>query len=112
MYLWNSCIRKVKKLPDLSLSLSGDYCNIAYGFGYDEVSNDYKVVVLIDMFPYMEPWPEVTVYSSKTETWSRTGEFPGFMPVKYGVFVDGKLYWKSIKSGRRTIVFLDLATET
>ena len=43
VYLWNPSIRKFKRLPDTCLTQS-QVLNVAHGFGYDSLNNDYKVV--------------------------------------------------------------------
>ncbi|KAH0650251.1 hypothetical protein KY284_030163 [Solanum tuberosum] len=41
VFIWNPSIRKLKKLPS-----SGINCFYMYGFGYDELHDDYEVVVI------------------------------------------------------------------
>ncbi|KAF3627270.1 hypothetical protein FXO38_01948 [Capsicum annuum] len=41
LFLWNPVVRKYKKLPDFSTKLKdGGQCT--YGFGYDDIHDDYK----------------------------------------------------------------------
>ncbi|KAM3222748.1 hypothetical protein P3L10_022018 [Capsicum annuum] len=45
LILWNPAIRKYKKLPDFRTKLKDDgHCT--YGFGYDDIHDDYKVVLM------------------------------------------------------------------
>lgn len=118
LFLWNPFTRKSKKLPDLGLQLdkfnNHDY-SIAYGFGYDEFTDDYKVAVIIGDLEYLNDYdykPEVKIYSIKTESWKRIGDFYGFVLWNCGVFINGKLHWLLNRMICRHIFSLDLATET
>ncbi|XP_076895722.1 F-box/kelch-repeat protein At3g06240-like [Bidens hawaiensis] len=79
--------------------------DIVYGFGYDALSNDYKVVsVSYYHYSYLIP-PEdmfVHVYSVRNNTWTRAVDSPfdhsyfQNMHVS-GVFVSGFLHWIACK---------------
>ncbi|XP_060211960.1 F-box/kelch-repeat protein At3g23880-like [Lycium barbarum] len=43
VFLWNPSIREYKKLPDFGNDISDDD-RFVYGFGYDEIHDDYKVL--------------------------------------------------------------------
>ncbi|OIS98469.1 f-boxkelch-repeat protein [Nicotiana attenuata] len=64
--LWNPSIRKFKKLPD---PRGGYY--IMYGFGYDELHDDYKVVVISNSSSYnvLDHAVVVRIYSLKSDSW-------------------------------------------
>ncbi|XP_074356473.1 uncharacterized protein LOC141696192 [Apium graveolens] len=65
LWLWNPAIHQSKEL-----ALWSRTCWDKYGFGFDPVSNDYKVVVLV----YQESDRQMSsafVYSSNSETWTR-----------------------------------------
>ncbi|KAI5648195.1 hypothetical protein M9H77_34200 [Catharanthus roseus] len=57
--LWNPSIRKFKVLPIDAPSLS------SFGFGYDESSDDYKIIILTNYAKNGVPRMEVEIYSSK-----------------------------------------------
>ncbi|XAR54781.1 hypothetical protein NMG60_11030078 [Bertholletia excelsa] len=98
--LWNPSTRKSRKLPYASIEFQNQaryQKNRVYGFGYDSVSDDYKVVRIVvfkgmddDSFHY-----EVKVYSLKTNLWHRVKEFPHYPNVKRtgGVIAGGALHW-------------------
>ncbi|KAM3265466.1 hypothetical protein P3L10_002460 [Capsicum annuum] len=76
------------------------------GFGYDRVSNDYKVVRIvlnIDSIP-----PYVEVYKLSTDVWTDiTHVAPSyqFYKQKPGVYVNGAYHWVAIKSKQTRRVF-------
>ncbi|PHU13150.1 hypothetical protein BC332_20080 [Capsicum chinense] len=45
LFLWNPAIRKYKKLPDFRTKLKDDG-QCTYGFGYDDIHDDYKSIIL------------------------------------------------------------------
>ncbi|KAM3302433.1 hypothetical protein P3S67_016935 [Capsicum chacoense] len=79
LILWNPAIRKYKKLPDFRTKLKDDgHCT--YGFGYDDIHDDYKVVCIFSINCYPRNFEEINICK----------------------FVNGKLYWVTsidIKSG-------------
>ncbi|GJU20138.1 F-box associated domain containing protein [Tanacetum coccineum] len=81
-----------------------------YGFGYDELSNDYKVVIT-----GIELKMATITYSLKTGKWKEIGHFPCAHPLDDGKLLNAALHWvagKRTTSGSRKIVSLDLAKET
>ncbi|KAI8566673.1 hypothetical protein RHMOL_Rhmol02G0060200 [Rhododendron molle] len=82
--IWNPSTRKSKRLPDVGTRYS---CMAMHGFGYDESTDDYKVVRYF-------PDKEVNVYSLRTDSWRRIGDFPHSLPAySSGTFVNGALHW-------------------
>ncbi|GJZ36712.1 F-box associated domain containing protein [Tanacetum coccineum] len=93
---------------------------LLYGFGYDESTDDYKVVVITG-------GKQVVIFSLKTGTWKKIGNFPydnllyhsvrGCRFHECGKFSNGALHWACSNQGfgslnSLTIVSLDLAKET
>ena len=76
--LWNPSIRKFNELPYL-----GKQQGEMYGFGYDAVTNNYKVVVVFE--------DEVKVYTLSTDSWKNIQKFPFACVSLYalGTFVSG-----------------------
>ncbi|KAF6176033.1 hypothetical protein GIB67_032656 [Kingdonia uniflora] len=75
-FLWNPATREYKKLP--RHCFHGDYT--AYlGFGYDEISKDYKVVNLVCK-PNRDCIHKVHIYSMHNKSWRRIK-----MTAEYGV---------------------------
>ncbi|XP_016454950.1 F-box/kelch-repeat protein At3g23880-like [Nicotiana tabacum] len=104
--LWNPSIRKFKKLPD---PRGGYY--IMYGFGYDELHDDYKVVVISDRLSYNGlDHVGVRIYSLKSNSWRNIRErWSGKLPSMWGAFLNGKLHWTALT--RSGIFYIDLADE-
>ncbi|XP_049374836.1 F-box/kelch-repeat protein At3g23880-like [Solanum verrucosum] len=85
IYLWNPTIRKYKKLPDHKIE-PRPLSRFIYGFGYDKIHDDYKVVLY--------NFDEVAMYSLKNDSWRRI-DYPrneGRL-MNTGKFLNGKLYW-------------------
>nr|GEV55675.1 hypothetical protein [Tanacetum cinerariifolium] len=62
------------------------------GFGYDSVSDDYKVVVFSMWDKY---WGNVFTYNLRTNTWKHVGDSPygtRYLSLE-GVFLNGALHW-------------------
>ncbi|KAJ0082161.1 hypothetical protein Patl1_09782 [Pistacia atlantica] len=97
LILWNPFTRRYKKLPTARVSklrLSPAY---RYGFGYDDVSNDYKVLKLIPSYglkSYRHIGNEAEVYSLRLNSWKRVENFPysEFKFLRSACFVNGSLY--------------------
>ncbi|KAF6176029.1 hypothetical protein GIB67_032652 [Kingdonia uniflora] len=115
-FLWNPATREYKKLP--RHCFHGDYT--AYlGFGYDEISKDYKVVNLVCK-RNQDCIHKVHIYSMQKKSWRRikmTAEY-GVMKVyfrysEFGVSLNGILHWKAYKpsSSVETILSFDLRDE-
>ncbi|AET03603.1 putative F-box domain, galactose oxidase/kelch, beta-propeller, F-box associated interaction [Medicago truncatula] len=62
--LWNPSIRKFKELPYLQKQEG-----VMYGFGYDAVTNNYKVVVVLRACYSSGNSFEVNVYTLSTDSW-------------------------------------------
>lgn len=97
--LWNPSTRRHQKLPISAIEFPGDssaftICEkIIYGFGYDHVNDDYKVVRIVQFWD--EVVNEVKVYSLKSNSWQRIKDFPYYLSYKHanGMLVNGALHW-------------------
>ncbi|KAL0376363.1 UNVERIFIED_CONTAM: putative F-box protein [Sesamum calycinum] len=113
LFLWNPSTRVCKKLPDFGVN--EDFCNFAYGLGFDKSSDDYKVVGVFigDRNSYEVA---VKVYSLKSNQWKRIENFKGrWLLDKPATYAHGKLHWIAnydweFRSAWK-IVSLDLGTE-
>ncbi|XP_059277162.1 F-box/kelch-repeat protein At3g23880-like [Lycium ferocissimum] len=96
-FLWNPSIRKFKKLPYSGSSLRSRYFSM-YGFGYDELHDDYKVVGIRTK---NNRWHHVQIYSLNSHCWRSTDDFQsgGVSFYKSGMFVNGKLHWVTCVHG-------------
>nr|GEX31255.1 hypothetical protein [Tanacetum cinerariifolium] len=108
VFIYNPATRKSNLLPCSQPSGSFAGC---YGFGYDELSNDYKVVITgfgLEM--------ATITYSFKTGKWKEIGHFPFARPLDDGKLLNGALHWVagnySTSADLWKIVSLDLANET
>lgn len=123
---WNPSTRKHKVLPFLHLEkrrYSGNsVCSICiYGFGYDSVHDDYKLVRVAQFCSFesrrKNVETEVKVFSLVSNKWRRIGDMDYIFryPNTNGVFVCGCLHWTLSRFAEvtvfDTVVSLDLATE-
>ncbi|XP_058784939.1 F-box/kelch-repeat protein At3g23880-like [Vicia villosa] len=114
--LWNPTIGKLKELPVLR---NPHHLNIAYGFGYDSVTDHYKVVVVLWDHCGDEK-TQVKVNTLGTKLWKNIEEeFPfGSIPdQKSGKCVSGTINWLASsrrwpRPSPRFIVSLDLRNES
>lgn len=112
--IWNPSIRKGKILPVMSTPVC--YRSFKYGFGYDELHDEYKIVVIFRMFDDSK----VKIYGLKTDyCWRTLSDFQeGSLINCSAKFVKGKLYWISTIVNKnnyypgRKIVSFDLSNET
>ncbi|KAK9072446.1 hypothetical protein SSX86_008880 [Deinandra increscens subsp. villosa] len=116
VFIWNPSTRKSNRLPYYEHNVRP--LSVNYGFGYEESTDDYKVVeiccVFKDRFRYKT---FVRVYSLRNGSWKSIGSFPHGMPFDYfGKFSNGALHWAASKdfglSYSWTIISLDLLKET
>ncbi|CAK7345030.1 unnamed protein product [Dovyalis caffra] len=100
--LWNPSIRKHRVVPFLPIELKRYFgtksCHVyVFGFGYDCVRDDYKVVRIAQFggggMRSFES--EVKVYSLRKQSWRRIGDMPYCVhyPGANGVFAGGALHW-------------------
>ncbi|KAF3629915.1 putative 60S ribosomal protein L13a-4-like [Capsicum annuum] len=101
LLIWNPSIRKFKKLPKprattrinsffmYGAMVRANTCYM-YGFGYDEIHDDYRVVVGFRNSGFFK----VDMYSVHSDSWRSIDDFPsGVLSMKSGVLVNGKLHW-------------------
>ncbi|KAH0686140.1 hypothetical protein KY289_018901 [Solanum tuberosum] len=104
--------RKFKKLPDCRDKWCSG-CHSMYGFGFDEVHRDYKVVVgfLNESYAYSF-LVKVKMYSLNSNSWTSIEDFEtGNICTKSGMFVNGKLLWANdiYHTSGSDIISFDLA---
>ncbi|KAL2530263.1 F-box/kelch-repeat protein [Forsythia ovata] len=113
IFLWNPSIRKSKKLPPSGFTY-GQFSFIStYGFGYDKVNDDYKVVETYgftnDSCMYIA---DVKIYSLRSNSWKQIEGWPGaYVAGSNTVFVDGSFHWPGRSKRPWFITSLNLATE-
>ncbi|KAH0709555.1 hypothetical protein KY284_010982 [Solanum tuberosum] len=90
LFLWNPSIRKLKKLPS---SRTGSF--YMYGFGYDELHDDYKVVdITLNVGDDNSCYNVGKIYSLNNKSWKHLDDLHIGMPFNNsGMLVNGKLHW-------------------
>lgn len=88
--LWNPSTRKTETPVDFR----GVLVNL-FGLGYDSVSDDYKVMRIARINDYRFVHYEVRVYSLKSNSWRKVGDFPHHLELDLctGLLVGGALHW-------------------
>nr|GMD85296.1 F-box/kelch-repeat protein At3g23880-like [Ipomoea batatas] len=121
LMLWSPSTRKSVEFPDSFIQTSSG-CYIRYGFGYDERTNDYKVV---KMFSFEKNGGrhenKVKVYSLRANSWTMMSGFSSaYIYGKCGVFLNGAIHWEirdthvsnsNSNTASWEIVALDLGSE-
>ncbi|PON58761.1 F-box domain containing protein [Trema orientale] len=104
---------------DSAVKLSDPMGYIIFGFGYDPINDDYKLVRMVQFFGRDSDSfdSEVKVYSAKSNTWKRISDFPYYLCYKrgYGVLASNALHWVVSQTPEsdisKFIVAFDLVTE-
>ncbi|CAK8560452.1 unnamed protein product [Lathyrus sativus] len=130
--LWNPSIRKFKELPlfENPEDLPAIRLVVKYGFGYDHVSRNYKVVVLYNCGIH-EGTTKIKVYTLSTNSWRNIGTLPfpfvyrhfDTLPFPFvyrhlddacGIYVSGSINWLAYTKWHHPfcIVSFDLGTES
>ncbi|GAU16389.1 hypothetical protein TSUD_117380 [Trifolium subterraneum] len=107
--LCNPSLGKFKELPSLQVLIE---VAISYGFGYDHVNDNYKVVALLNHTSRIGK-TKVKVHALGTNFWKSLDEFPySGVPVECpGKFVSGTINWLACKD-EQVIVSFDLENES
>lgn len=96
LYLWNPSIRQCKKLPFPPKPCTDTMLEFNFGFGYDSISDDYKVIRLFDDLISDGLVPVLQVYSSNADSWTEfhppivDGELPD---IEANIVINGVLYF-------------------
>ncbi|PHT68092.1 hypothetical protein T459_27579 [Capsicum annuum] len=82
-----------------------------FGFGYDEVRDDYKVAAIFHEIT--KCYINAKIYSLKSDSWTTVDDHQGEMVYDgLGKLVNGKLHWlTSIVDGGWDIMSIDLVYE-
>ncbi|KAK9015217.1 hypothetical protein V6N11_006334 [Hibiscus sabdariffa] len=120
--LWNPSTRRSQMLPFTDIEFppwSIGFQFIVYGFGYDPISDDYKLVRMVQFHGKDQDSvdSEVKVYSLRTNSWRRVKDFPFYHKDQYqiGVLANNALHWvaskKRLSDTRSFVAAFDLETE-
>ncbi|CAA0833038.1 F-box protein CPR30 [Striga hermonthica] len=115
MFLWNPATGEHRKLPPVAIKLRQGFYYI-WGFGHDEVDDDYKVVGIFCEFGNGGLHKStVMIYSLKANSWKMIEDFKGGIPLDdTGKFASGRLHFPAtpgLGERRWDIVSLDLRNE-
>ncbi|KAK8282362.1 hypothetical protein V6Z11_D08G021900 [Gossypium hirsutum] len=122
IFLWNLSTRKYQVLPSTKIDFSSpSICygrSIYYGFGYDLVSDDYKLVRMVQLLGENDEYfhSEAKVYSLRSNCWRRIKDFC-FHLIFYrelGFLANNVLHWmvsRTPESSNRNLVGFDLRSE-
>ncbi|KAK2404626.1 F-box/kelch-repeat protein [Trifolium repens] len=121
--LWNPSIRKFKELPPIrEPQINFRQPKLMSGFGYDPISDNYKIVVVFGDFSnytanndFSEN--EVKVHTLGTNSWKSVSKFPfAIVSVQLlGQYASGTINWlvsTGIKQSKRFIASFDLGNES
>ncbi|XP_073128494.1 F-box/kelch-repeat protein At3g23880-like [Henckelia pumila] len=114
--LWNPCIRKsiVLPKPNLIYNSFGTFVQ-SFGFGFDPISSDYKLVRITYVDDAQEPLPQVEIYRLSTGMWQDIS-YLALDCVIYNrsrpAYINGSTHWiaNSIQRGD-LIVSFDMCRE-
>ncbi|CAI9117831.1 OLC1v1019316C1 [Oldenlandia corymbosa var. corymbosa] len=111
LFLCNPCTKQITKLP----KMKGIDCALNFGFGYDRLNCDYKIVALIPTA--INNRFELKVYSLKSKSWRGIKDpkvsVRGNQLADYLQHASGKLHWLIIDDlSVSKIASFDLANET
>jgi len=101
---WNPNIRKHCIIPDLPIPITDrsesnniHLCFCVHGFGFDPLTDDYKLLRICCFFELQHSTSEshVRLFSSKTNSWKELPSMPYalYYDQKMGVFVENSLHW-------------------
>ncbi|KAM3216187.1 F-box/kelch-repeat protein like [Capsicum annuum] len=112
--LWNPTIRKYSYLPGFRRRWEKTYAR--YGFGYDEIHDDYKVVGIFHAGSDSggdSDDVEVQIYSLKSDVWTNVdGSYRKKRLNGSCLFATGKLHWNTnTTTNDWIIVSFDLGNE-
>ncbi|XP_071725566.1 F-box protein CPR1-like [Rutidosis leptorrhynchoides] len=109
VYIWNPLVNASKKLPPSQFSdefTDDKWIVLRLGFGFHELSNDYKVIRLVYFtegrsFTSVDVSPLVEIYSLKTNAWKIVcTEVPPIVTQSVVTSHKGVFYWMGFKSIR------------
>lgn len=102
-YLWNPATKHYKLIPPNTGCYDDDTDNVALGFGFDPVDNDFKIIRVVNSPSQSE------VYSANLNAWRKVETKPAEIQHQcdFNGCINGLLYW----TGLRRILSFDLSTE-
>ncbi|XP_050363263.1 F-box protein CPR1-like [Argentina anserina] len=129
LVVWNPSIQRFKRIPFTPVELPAEWADnqkrfpkIAYGFGYDSINDDYKLVRVVQFTKDDDVvGSEVKIYSIKSNSWKKVQSLPCtkglrmYFTTSRLSYLNGALhllmFGLSDENRIPVIVSLDLATE-
>ncbi|XP_042512967.1 F-box protein CPR1-like [Macadamia integrifolia] len=113
-FLWNPSTTMHQKLP--LIPIDHTLYDYAYGFGYDPITDDYKVLRVVGFHSNDHSWhSKVMVYSLRNNSWRRIEDmqFPSIsLEWMRGLLVNSALHWVTEDwTGHGFLVSFDLTDE-
>ncbi|KAL1831729.1 hypothetical protein ACET3Z_001380 [Daucus carota] len=123
---WNPAINELKTLPEIICKpdFPAEFIyatNEVFGFGFDHVTGDYKVVVMKGYWNanadfHLKHPVSVLVYSLKTDSWRYCGDLAQAYSLEQNkcyIYVNGCCYWlDSLEYGSEVIISFDMANDS
>ncbi|TYH56478.1 hypothetical protein ES332_D08G021900v1 [Gossypium tomentosum] len=117
IFLWNPSTRKSQVLPFNEIGFSFP-SSTYYGFGYDPISDDYKLVRMVQSHGNNDEYfhSEAKVYSLRSNCWRRIKDvcFYHKFSREFGFLANNALHWmvfKTPQSRNQELVGFDLGSE-
>ncbi|TYI12895.1 hypothetical protein ES332_A08G020700v1 [Gossypium tomentosum] len=122
IFLWNPSTRKSQVLPSTEIDFSSTSISSApstyYGFGYEPISDDYKLVRMVQSHGNNDEYfhSEAKVYSLRSNCWRRIKDVCFYLKFnrEFGFLANNALHWmvfKTPQSDNRNLVGFDLGSE-
>ncbi|XP_004509871.1 F-box/kelch-repeat protein At3g06240-like [Cicer arietinum] len=120
--LWNPATKEIKVIPPSLGEFSPEFRTVftLHGFGYDHVSDDYKVIQHVSYFVFDGgPWDNVIpdpfweIYSLKRNSWRKLEFFtqPRYYDIDTEVYLNGVCHWLGKTIDKTHVVSFDLCNE-
>ncbi|KAK8635436.1 hypothetical protein V6N13_004173 [Hibiscus sabdariffa] len=118
--LWNPSTRKSRTFPAAAVEISRGRPRrgfVVYGFGYDPISDDYKLLQMAQYYFSNDDSikSEVKVYSSSSNCWRRIQDFNFYLKYKlvHGVYANNALHFvvSRMRRSEPLVAAFDLGTE-
>ncbi|KAB2015377.1 hypothetical protein E1A91_D08G021400v1 [Gossypium mustelinum] len=117
IFLWNPSTRKFQVLPFSEIGFSSP-SSTYYGFGYDPISDDYKLIRMVQSHGNNDEYfhSEAKVYSLRSNCWRRIKDvcFYHKFSREFGFLANNALHWmvfKTPQSRNQELVGFDLGSE-
>ncbi|KAM7259788.1 hypothetical protein ACFE04_015529 [Oxalis oulophora] len=108
IYVFNPTIRSCKKISMEISPYPIEGISGSLGFGYDSLSNDYKIVKINQSYQNTKSY-QIWVYSLRKNSWKSLGHSTISLFDSIGTYASGNIHWR--RQNAKGIVAFDLARE-